>query len=188
MARTSDEPWRSYAYAACYCEENIWHLALRRRHMGRDAGAVVLISNAGRSVALGAQRTGRGESRVTVWDYHVVYVEAGEVYDLDTTLPLPVPAQVYVDATFPTAFSGPESPYRPGFSVLTAARYLEAFSSDRAHMRDAAGRYLAPPPPWPPIYRPELGNTLFALVDGAHEAVCYTGSRFPLEPDDLLHP
>ncbi len=171
--------WARDAYAACYCEENIWQLARRRSLPGSRGGAVVLISNPDRRVALGAQRTGCGELRVTVWDYHVVYVEAGEVYDPDSTLAAPAPVRAYVAATFPAAVAAPGSPYRPVFSVLSADSYLEVFSSNREHMRDAAGGYLAPPPPWPAIYRPELGNTLFALVDGSHEAVAYAGYRFP---------
>lgn len=168
-----------YAYAACYCEENIWHLARQQAELGGEDRAVVLISNPDRRVALAAQQTGRGELRVTVWDYHVVYVESGEVYDLDSTLATLAPAADYVAATFPPAYGAPGSPYRPVFSLVPADSYLEAFSSNRAHMRDAAGRYLAPPPRWPPVYRRELGNTLFALVDGSHEAVTYTGYRFP---------
>ncbi len=168
-----------YAYTACYCEENIWHLARQRMGERSDRGAVVMISNPARRVALAAQRSGHGELRLTVWDYHVVYVEAGEVYDLDSTLAPPAQVRAYVAATFPAVHAVPGRPYRPVFSVLSAESYLEVFSSNREHMRDADGRYLSPPPPWPPIYRPERGNTLFALVDGKHEAVSYVGSRFP---------
>ncbi len=174
---TRDEGRAGYRYAPYYCEENV-HLLARDRITTGAAGAVVLVSNPTRRIALAAQRAG-GRSGLAVWDYHVIYLEDGLVFDLDTALTVPTPALAYVAATFPGPLRDPNSPYRPWFSLVHAPRYLDVFSSNRDHMRDDEGGYLQPPPPWPPIYRPDLGNTLFALVDGEHEAVTAYGCRFP---------
>ena len=32
-------------------------------------------------------------------------------------------------------------------------------------MLDDGGRYLHPPPPWAPLFEPQLGSTLMDLVD-----------------------
>ena len=164
-----------------YCEENIFLLAEDRCSAGA-AGTVILVSNRSRSVVLSAQRAAGG-SRFVVWDYHVVYLESGLVFDLDTVLAVPTPASDYVAATFPPALRESGSPYAPWFSTITAGRYLDVFSSNRDHMRDDEGRYVQPPPPWPRIYRPEHGNTLFELVDGEHPAISSYSDRFPVPLD-----
>ena len=180
MAAMDNERRAGYQYVPCYCEENIYRLAEDRRAAAED-GTVILVSNRSRTVAIGAQRTAVG-SRFVVWDYHVIYLEAGLVFDLDAVLAIPTPAAEYVAAAFPPALYGPGSPYVPWFSAVPARRYLDAFSSNRDHMRDEEGRYRQPPPPWPPIYRPEHGNTLFDLVDGKHPAVSSYSIRFPAPP------
>ncbi|MFP4113405.1 MAG: hypothetical protein ACLFUA_03445 [Spirochaetales bacterium] len=179
----------SYEYAPFYCEENVYRLAFERfaaRRIENPAAAavrpdafVVLISNPDESVALATQRAGRGPEKIVVWDYHVVYVEGAVVYDLDTVLPCPIDSTRYLARTFPSRLLAPESPHAARFSCVPAARFLEVFSSDRSHMRSADGSYIHAPPPWPSIYRPELGNTLFELVHGRHEAVQSYGRDFP---------
>lgn len=165
-------------YAPYYCEENVYWLAredLDARPPGGDA-RVVLISNPRRTVAVGAQRAGRGPARVVVWDYHAIYLRDGQVYDLDSVLPCPAPLGEYCAATFPEPLRESGGAYVPVFSVIPARDYLDAFSSDRSHMRDENGAYLQPPPPWPPIFCPQQGTTLFALLDGEHEAVASYGA------------
>ena len=166
-------------YAAGYCEENVYVLARTRAEQQIDGGEVVLISNSTRSVALACQSSGRSDEGLIVWDYHVIYLEHGLVYDLDSTLPFPVSSGAYAAQTFPVRLQGSLNRLAARFSVLPAGDYLRVFSSDRTHMLDARGRYLRPPPSWPPIRHGRSGNTLFALVDGFHPSVRYHGDRFP---------
>jgi protein N-terminal glutamine amidohydrolase len=89
--------------------------------------------------------------RLIAWDYHAVAVDAQRrVWDLDTSLPLPWAGVRWLDETFALAERLPAI-YAPRFRVVPAERFLAEFSSDRRHMRDRGGRYLKPPPPWPPI-------------------------------------
>src|SRR2546421_12646824 len=94
---------KQFRYAACYCEENIWHLAGDARILG-DERHVVFISNAARCCPLWAQRSSPHPSEPALWDYHVVYLVSVRgttlVYDLDTTLEFPVPLKEYLEATF----------------------------------------------------------------------------------------
>jgi len=170
-----------YSYAAYYCEENIYRLALLRERAGEAEGSVVCVSNAAREVALTGQRAGHGPAHLVVWDYHVVYVEERCVYDLDSLLEVPSSYETYRAATFPPALYRSHERYAPVFSVIRRVDYLAAFSSDRSHMRDRDGSWRAPPPPWRPIFHPEAGNTLFALVDGVHPAVSYHGPTSPFQ-------
>lgn len=136
-------------YQPYYCEENVWWLCAEPALAGR-ARRVAFVSNPGRSVLLAHQRAG-GSDGVVVWDYHVVCLVRGaegwEVWDLDSTLGLPVPAGAYIDLTFP-----PDVPpvLRPRFRIIDADRYRAGLRTDRSHMRDEAGHFLQPPPPWDP--------------------------------------
>lgn len=161
-------------YVPFYCEENVYRFAEDRSAAGHTGGFAVLISNPERAVALAGQRAGHGPGATVIWDYHAIYVEAGRVFDLDSLLGMPVDLERYEALTFPRTG---DDPLAPRFSVVPARAYLDAFSSDRSHMRGADGRYLEPPPSWPAIYDEHAGNTLFALVDGTHPAVAAHGSR-----------
>lgn len=142
-------------YTAAYCEENVWWLA----HDRADAAdEVVLISNAQRTVAMRGQRAGK-EGAPVVWDYHVVLASRGEIWDLDCTIGMPLTTAAWIDASFPSAL--PMS-LAPRFRVVPAADFVAQFASDRRHMRDANGAWLAPPPPWPAI---GTGHDLDRWVD-----------------------
>ena len=151
-------------YTAYYCEENIWHLAADRREAGLSS-AVALITNPDRSCALWNQRAAR-KGQPVLWDYHVVLLAAKTaaepdcmVWDLDTRLGLPVRLVDYVAETFaPPGVLEPR--FEPRFRVIEGNDWLAEFSSDRAHMRDQAGRYRKPPPVWPPIILPGRPNFL----------------------------
>ncbi|MCB9530018.1 MAG: hypothetical protein H6701_16805 [Myxococcales bacterium] len=138
-------------YQPFYCEENIWHLA---RQLAAHAAWVVFISNRARRCLLLGQRAGEGPARLVVWDYHVVLVtaEAGgaQVWDLDCVGGAPLPVKRWIDETF--ALVGHSLPsYDACFRVVDAAVFVEAFASDRRHMRGPDGSWQAPPPPWPVI-------------------------------------
>ena len=132
-------------YTPFYCEENIWHLA-------DDGGTVVVITNERRQVPLWEQRLGSP----VVWDYHVVLVRDGRVYDMDTELPFPCDLRAYVQSTF-------RLPDMVKIRRVEAQDYRASFSSDRSHMKDADGAWIHPPPVWPLIMQGKL--TLERLLD-----------------------
>jgi len=134
-------------YQAYYCEENVWQMC-RQQQGSPGARTAVFISNAQGGFPMWHQRAGRG--RPIFWDYHVILLshEPFTIWDLDTTLGMPVPARDYLQQSFHEAVP---APYLPVFRLVEAEVFLETFASDRAHMLDDEGRYRQPPPPWPPI-------------------------------------
>jgi protein N-terminal glutamine amidohydrolase len=147
-----------------YCEENVWQLCAEPQVEGSPKAALV-ISNTLRQVAVAHQRAARDPSLVVVWDYHVVlaaHAEAGWViWDVDSTLGLPVPLSLYLRASFgyPEGFA---EPHAARFRIIEASRYRATLATDRSHMRAASGQLRAPAPPWPPIGE---GTNLMRLVD-----------------------
>lgn len=160
-------------YTPLFCEENIWQLAKRMLELGVAADSlwVLLFSNPARQVVMFNQRRA-GEQGYVVWDYHVV-LQAGElVYDLDTTLPLPVSAADYFRASFPSQSALAEQ-YRGFVRRIPAASFVENFYSDRSHMEGLIGDNGYPP--WPAI-TPSHGQAVrldeywdvqLALADGS---------------------
>ena len=94
-------------YQPFYCEENIWQLAQRADLFAGPCEVVVIVgprSASGRNeprVACWFQRAA-AEGEPVLWDYHVVLahqpVDGGEVevWDLDTRLPCPCPASLWM--------------------------------------------------------------------------------------------
>lgn len=142
-----------------YCEENIWWLAQDARFVGKEP-EVVFISNASRTVAFAHQRAAQHAGDIVVWDYHVVLLAEGKVWDLDCTLGAPLTLQAWLDASFDPNV---RAAYAPMFKCIDAAEYVAHFASDRRHMRNADGTWQAPPPAWPLIGAGH--HTLEAFVD-----------------------
>src|SRR5688500_4911498 len=86
-------------YAAFYCEENVWWLAQEARFAGTGCD-VLVITNEHRSVATFAMRAAGRLDRCVGWDYHVVLVARGEVWDLDCLAGMPLALDAWVDACF----------------------------------------------------------------------------------------
>lgn len=150
-----------------WCEENIWHLAA---HPAPGAGErrVLVITGAAREVACWQQRASR-PGRPVLWDYHVVLAahdSLWRIWDLDSRLGAPLPAQDWLHATFPALERTP-TPYQPRFAVFAARTWRDGFGSDRAHMRRADGGWQQPPPPWPVIGG--QGITLAAAIAEARD-------------------
>jgi hypothetical protein len=158
-----DEP----PYQSRYCEENIWLLLHRRRDECEQAWAVI-ISNANKTCALWHQRAAPASEQPVVWDYHVIALESVResyrIWDLDSELDVPVASADWWAATFPFEERVPDT-LRPSFRVVERDVFLETFSSDRSHMRDSNGDWLAPPPEWDPIFEPAAGMRLPAFTD-----------------------
>jgi len=152
-----------HRYQPFYCEENVYHLCREPLFAGRRA-EVVFISNPGRAVVMWHQRAARRPGSPLFWDYHVVLLADApwEVWDLDTTLGLPVPAADYLAQSFRDGL--PEE-IMPRFRVIEAGLFASTFASDRAHMRRSGGAYKRPPPPLPPIGPPGAASNLMAFVD-----------------------
>ncbi len=144
----------SVRYQPFYCEENAWWLC---HDAGADAQAV-FISNARKQCVLFQQRIAPpGEP--AVWDYHVVAVIAGQVWDPDTRLGMPLPALSYLGATFPFRELADVR-----FRVVPRDALLATFTTDRSHMRTADG-WREPPPPWDPPAAPGHGMNLLRFID-----------------------
>lgn len=154
---------RAPRYAPFYCEENVWWLAKDAALRGLRA-EVAIVTNATRRVAVWSQRAAVAPGAPVVWDYHVVLAVFGaagwEIWDLDCALGAPLPAARWLDASFP---AGTPPHLRPRFRVLPASEYVRVLASDRSHMRDESGHWLAPPPPWAPIGQGP--PTLMRLLD-----------------------
>lgn len=147
---------RGCKYTPFYCEENVWHLC------EDGAGTVVVISSPSRATPLWKQRAAGDTEEPVFWDYHVILVRDGRVFDLDTTLPFPCPLEEYVDETF-------RLPAAVRFRCFDAEDYRRGFGSDRSHMRDEHGHWRAPPPPWPAIRGERI--KLDAMIDVLSEGV-----------------
>lgn len=150
----------SFCYQAFYCEENAFHLSQDPRFAGRAAAAVFVTGAEGECV-MWHQRAARRPGAPLSWDYHVFLLarDPWEIWDLDTVLGCPVPADAYLRRSFRPEIELPRE-LTPQFRIVGAAELGATFASDRSHMRRPDGRYLKPPPPWPPIGRPGLESNL----------------------------
>jgi len=150
---TQDEAVRYWPF---FCEENIWHLCSNRDAVDGpiEGRRVVFVSNARKQVAMRHQRAWGGGP--VVWDYHVVLLAAGKLWDLDTTLWFGIPPEHWLEKSLVAA------PPEPRFRVVDAAAYATSFASDRSHMIGADGRPLKPLPPWPPVGK---GTNLMRFVN-----------------------
>ena len=157
-------------YCARYCEENVYKLCSWLMEKGSDVDdlRVVFISNGDGQVALWQQRAARYPDDAVLWDYHVILLMRVDgrwkVRDQDSSLgrgSKPVSVDLYVDETFlPLPRSVMD--LAPKFRVVSAQEFLAEFASDRGHMQDPDGSWIAPPPDWPPI---GTETNLFEFVD-----------------------
>ena len=158
----------SYRYHPCYCEENALGLLEESPIDGLDPWLLV-ISNETQSVLMFSQ-SAADESGVVVWDYHVVVFtrDDRQIWDLDSTAGFPLVLDEYLMASFGSPELMPAM-WRPKFRAIPAKIALAEFSSDRSHMLDPAGNFLAPPPAWPPIINGP--NTFMDWVDLSSESI-----------------
>lgn len=149
-------------YQPYYCEENIRHLIDHPELCG-VSGSVVFITNETRACAVfGMKHAEPGEP--VLWDYHCILATVGDeplIWDPDTRLALPVAAATYIASSF--SLTAPER-YRPKFLLVPIETYRHRFASDRSHMCDRDGKWLEPPPPWPP-FTVGGGPTLHRFLD-----------------------
>ncbi|KAJ0262486.1 Protein N-terminal glutamine amidohydrolase [Hirschfeldia incana] len=119
---------------------------------------VVFISNEKKQVPLWHQKASSRADGIVLWDYHVICVQRKKesdsaeplVWDLDSTLPFPSPLASYVSDTIQPSFQlFPE--YQRFFRVVHAPLFFKHFASDRRHMKEPDGSWIAQPPPHQPI-------------------------------------
>lgn len=147
-------PLRYWPY---FCEENIWHLCADEAvPVFVEERRVIVITGVRGRFAMRAQRAGKGGP--VLWDYHVVLRARDEIWDLDTTLGLPLPFEEWLRGSFLPLYRD----FIPRFRIVDAALFRETFASDRSHMVGPDGVPLQPHPPWPPI---GAGMTLPRFLD-----------------------
>ncbi|KAJ4779466.1 Protein N-terminal glutamine amidohydrolase [Rhynchospora pubera] len=155
----------AFTHTPYYCEENVYLLCKKLASVGvaDPTGLdlfVVFISNEGNKIPLWHQKASQMEEGLVVWDYHVICIQVKSkgnksstvdlVWDLDSTLPFPLPLDQYIHkAIRPLSFEN--SLYRRLFRVVHAPVFLRYFASDRSHMKDASGNWMALPPTYDPI-------------------------------------
>jgi hypothetical protein len=155
----------SARYQPFYCEENVYHLCHDPRLADRDPAAL-FIRGGPDGCLMWHQRSAPRRGEPILWDYHVVLLARGpwEIWDLDTTLACPIAAASYLLRSFRPKLAIPAA-YAPRFRLIGASELAATFASDRSHMRRADGQWSEPPPPWPPIGRAGLPDTLARYLD-----------------------
>ncbi len=152
-------------YQPFYCEENVYHLCQEPQLAGR-APAALFIRGGADGCLMWHQRSAPRRHEPIIWDYHVVLLaqDPWEVWDLDTTLGCPVAAASYLLRSFRPQLAVPAG-FTPRFRLIGAAELAATFASDRSHMRRPDGQWNEPPPPWPPIGREGLTDSLTRYLD-----------------------
>ena len=90
-----------------------------------------------------------------LWDYHVIVLQSGLIFDLDSRLSFPSPALAYITASFQPAVALPRE-HELLFRIIPGREYLSTFSSDRSHMSHLASDKF---PSWPLICGPSAPST-----------------------------
>lgn len=133
-------------YQPFYCEENIWHLC---QHPDYLNGHVVFIASYGDYLPMLCQQGCDNPGELIFWDYHVVLLNHGNIYDFNTTLPFASKAADYFSQSF--IDENMMSPLQvPMFRVIPTNEFVATFKSDRSHMKTTDG-WSAEPPDWPLI-------------------------------------
>lgn len=136
-------------YQPFYCEENIWWLCAEPPRGVLIKQVIFVASRYG--ICPFAEQRLAGADGLVWWDYHCIGLDHRQrIWDLDSLLPLPVAAAIWLDRSFAHAAQLPR-PLQPRFRLVPADFFREDFRSNRAHMRSPDGGWLQPPPPWPCI-------------------------------------
>ncbi|KAL9411795.1 hypothetical protein AB3S75_045407 [Citrus x aurantiifolia] len=151
-----------FQHTPYYCEENVYLLCKKLCANGTAEADgsdlfVVFISNEKKQIPLWHQKASWRADGVVLWDYHVICVQRKKggdspclVWDLDSSLPFPTPLAPYVSETIQPSFQL-FSEYQRFFRIVHAPVFLRCFASDRRHMKDSAGNWIAQPPAYEPI-------------------------------------
>ncbi|KAK4782846.1 hypothetical protein SAY86_007220 [Trapa natans] len=151
-----------FTHTPLYCEENVYFLCKKLSEEGiayADGSDlfVAFISNEKKQVPLWHQKASNRADGVVLWDYHVVCIQRRQesepstvVWDLDSDLQFPSPLSIYMAETIRPSFQL-FSEYQRFFRIVHAPIFLRSFASDRRHMKDSGGNWVAQPPSYDPI-------------------------------------
>ncbi|PHT80687.1 Protein N-terminal glutamine amidohydrolase [Capsicum annuum] len=113
---------------------------------------IIFISNEKKQIPLWHQKASQRAEGVILWDYHVICLQnkrdeksSSLVWDLDSSLPFPSPLGTYVAESIRPSIQI-FSEFKRFFRVVHAPIFLRHFASDRRHMKDSAGNWIAKPP------------------------------------------
>ncbi|EEF32754.1 protein N-terminal glutamine amidohydrolase [Ricinus communis] len=157
--KVSEVDVSQFDHTPFYCEENVYFVCkkLCQNGMADAEGSdlfVAFISNEKKQVPLWHQKASKRADGVILWDYHVICIQRKRdghlVWDLDSSLPFPSPLALYVSESIRPDFKL-FSDYQRFFRVVHAPLFLRYFASDRRHMRDSSGNWIAQPPAYEPI-------------------------------------
>ncbi|XP_077241682.1 amino-terminal glutamine amidohydrolase isoform X2 [Tasmannia lanceolata] len=182
----------TFSHTPFYCEENVYSLCKKLSSTGvaRDDAFdlfVMFISNEDKQVPLWHQKASKRTDGLVVWDYHVICLQRYEVdsalnqvWDLDSSLPLPAPLHQYVSEalqpSLPFFFKHPRL-----FRVVHAPIFLRWFASDRRHMKDPNGNWISQPPACEPIVAED------GTVNNLDEYIGMRESHVITDAGDLIH-
>lgn len=153
-----------FEYCSCFCEENCYKMIERMvasDTYNNDEIFVIFVSSISKATPIWHQLSAAiGEP--VFWDYHVIIRCGSYIFDLDSSLPFPSPAQDYVNFAFRPELSIPPQ-HAQLFRIVPAFHFLARFSSDRSHMAGSG----KPFPHWPQICGPNAASSheLFSFLD-----------------------
>ncbi|KAM3234672.1 protein N-terminal glutamine amidohydrolase [Capsicum annuum] len=140
---------------------------------------VIFISNEKKQIPLWHQKASQRAEGVILWDYHVICLQnkrdeksSSLVWDLDSSLLFPSPLGTYVAESIRPSIQI-FSEFKRFFRVVHAPIFLRHFASDRRHMKDSAGNWIAKPP----------SHEAIVAKDGA---VNNLNEYITVSPDDLV--
>ena len=137
-------------YTSCYCEENVYKLGevIANRDLSKlENTYAIFVTSTNMQVPVWCQQASKSELKPVVWDYHVILLYNGFIYDLDTTLPYPCLVEEYLlKSTRLLDFPLPDENLHL-FRLIRMDIFLKHFSSDRSHMATSK----ASAPSWPCI-------------------------------------
>jgi hypothetical protein len=169
-----------FKYTPAYCEENIWHLASDARFGELDA-RVVLVTGPGSHRKLWFQRCSEHVSLPVHWDYHVVLLvwdNNWQIWDLDTTLELPVNASTY----FRKTFRGPDESCKDtskNSDFFVSARKYRAENRSVREVHEDSSTELTPQSREKCILRGVRDNTnvLFRVIEAKQYIANFSSDR-----------
>ena len=124
-------------YASCYCEENVYKLGeviSKICPSKLDNAYAVFITSLSKQVPIWHQQASKSEVKPVVWDYHVILLHNGFIYDLDTTLSYPCLVDEYLSKSTKLLDLPLPDENLHLFRLIKMNSYLKYFSSDRSHM------------------------------------------------------
>jgi hypothetical protein len=184
----------SVPYTRCFCEENAYRLLSllaedTATEHDADAACAVFVSNADKTVKFHL-----GDGKHTMWDYHVVVLVNGQIFDHDAThVSFPCAHDEWLRQSFRVDDDAVE--LHPRFRVVPWPLLKRHFRSDRSHMfphrqalRDAGLSF--PAEPEIRNSRGEAGSNLFDEfvdhMDGADADAAGAGIGTLVSYDELL--